>query len=51
MLTLDNAIQLTERDEFAYHEMLAHATMLSHPNPKQVRYSDPSRIADAIEII
>lgn len=30
------AIELTERDEFAYHEMMAHLPMFSHPNPKRV---------------
>jgi spermidine synthase len=27
---------LTERDEFAYHEMIAHVPMFSHSNPKRV---------------
>jgi hypothetical protein len=30
-------IQVTERDEFAYQEMLAHLPLFSHPNPCQVR--------------
>lgn len=33
---LDGIIQCTERDEFAYQEMLAHLSMFSHPNPKKV---------------
>ena len=36
MMTLDNVIQLTERDEYMYHEMLAHVPMHSHPNPERV---------------
>ena len=36
VLVLDNAIQCTERDEFAYQEMITHLAMNSHPNPKKV---------------
>lgn len=36
MLVLDGAVQTTERDEFVYHEMLAHPALLSHPNPEKV---------------
>ncbi len=36
MLVLDNTIMLTERDESAYHEMLTHVPLLSHPNPLKV---------------
>lgn len=36
MLVLDNTIMLTERDEAAYHEMLTHVPLLSHPNPRTV---------------
>ncbi len=36
MLVLDGAIQLTEADHFAYHEMLVHVPLLTHPNPKRV---------------
>ena len=36
MLTLDGLIMLTERDEFAYHEMMVHVPMLSHPNPRNI---------------
>ncbi len=36
MLVLDNVVQLTERDEFLYHEMLAHVPMHSHPSPEKV---------------
>jgi len=36
VLVLDNVIQCTERDEFAYQEMITHLGMFSHPNPKNV---------------
>jgi len=36
MLILDEVVQLTERDEFFYHEMLTHIAMYAHPNPKKV---------------
>ncbi|MDY0221463.1 MAG: spermidine synthase [Desulfobacterium sp.] len=36
MLVLDNIIQLTERDEFAYHEMMTHVPLFAHPNPERV---------------
>lgn len=36
MLVLDNKVMTTERDEFVYHEMMAHVPMLVHPDPKRV---------------
>jgi spermidine synthase len=36
ILTLDGIVQLTERDEFFYHEMLAHVALHAHPDPKRV---------------
>jgi spermidine synthase len=36
MLILDEVVQLTERDEFFYHEMLTHIAMYAHPNPQKV---------------
>jgi len=36
VLVLDNVIQCTERDEFAYQEMITHLGMFAHPNPKKV---------------
>jgi len=36
MLVLDNITMLTEFDEFAYHEMIAHVPLLVHPGPKKV---------------
>lgn len=36
VLVLDGVVQLTERDEFIYHEMLTHVVMHAHPNAKVV---------------
>lgn len=36
MLTLDNVIQTTEFDEFAYHEMISHVPLFAHPDPRKV---------------
>jgi spermidine synthase len=36
VLVLDGVIQMTERDEFAFHEMLVHMPLCSHPHPKKV---------------
>lgn len=36
VLSLDGIIQLTERDEFSYQEMMAHLPLFSHPNPETV---------------
>ena len=36
MLVLDGIIQLTERDEFSYQEMMAHLPLFSHPHPERV---------------
>ena len=36
MLLNDGYIMLTERDEFAYHDMIAHVPLFVHPNPKRV---------------
>lgn len=36
MLVLDDIIQLTESDEFAYQEMLAHVPLFAHPKPETV---------------
>jgi spermidine synthase len=33
---LDGVIQVTERDEFAYQEMIVHLPMFSHHGPEQV---------------
>lgn len=36
VLCLDGVIQLTERDEFSFHEMIAHLPLFSHPDPRNV---------------
>ena len=36
VLALDGIIQTTERDEFSYHEMLAHVPIMDHGNVKNV---------------
>ncbi len=36
VLVLDDIIQCTEKDEFVYHEMMAHIPLYSHPCPKSV---------------
>ncbi len=35
-LILDGAIQITEKDEFIYNEMISHIPMVTHPNPRKV---------------
>ena len=35
-LVLDGAVQTTERDEYVYHEMLAHPALCTHPEPRRV---------------
>jgi len=41
VLVLDGVIQLTERDEFSYQEMLAHLALCAHPNPEKVHTCFP----------
>ena len=36
VLVLDDVVQLTERDEFIYSEMMAHVPLLAHPHPAEV---------------
>jgi len=36
MLTLDNIIQTTVKDEFVYHEMITHVALNTHAAPKKV---------------
>ena len=36
ILVIDGHAMLCERDEFAYHEMLAHVPLTVHPDPKRV---------------
>ncbi|WPC41306.1 polyamine aminopropyltransferase [Clostridium sp. JS66] len=36
MLLLDGIVQTTIKDEYVYHEMIAHIPLFTHPNPKKV---------------
>ncbi|OPA73545.1 spermidine synthase [Paenibacillus selenitireducens] len=36
MLVLDGMVMTTIKDEFVYHEMVAHPALYTHPNPKHV---------------
>ncbi|MBD8527043.1 polyamine aminopropyltransferase [Pseudomarimonas arenosa] len=36
LMVLDGCIMLTSRDNFLYHEMMAHPALFSHSNPKRV---------------
>lgn len=36
VLLLDKKIMVTEKDEFYYHETIAHCSLSIHPNPKKV---------------
>ncbi|MFZ5352458.1 MAG: polyamine aminopropyltransferase [Bacillota bacterium] len=36
MLILDGIVQTTVRDEYVYHEMMAHVPLYTHSNPKKV---------------
>ncbi|NBI31064.1 polyamine aminopropyltransferase [Chengkuizengella marina] len=36
MLVLDGMVMTTIKDEFVYHEMVAHPVLHTHPNPKHV---------------
>lgn len=36
MLVLDDVVQLTMKDEFVYHEMIAHVPLFTHGNPERV---------------
>ena len=36
MLVTDGCVMLTQYDNFAYHEMIAHVPMNSHPNPEKI---------------
>jgi spermidine synthase len=36
MMLLDGVVMLTEANEHAYHEMIAHVPVFSHPNPERV---------------
>lgn len=36
LMTLDDIAMITSRDNFVYHEMMAHPVLFSHPAPKRV---------------
>lgn len=36
VLVLDGIVQLTERDAYVYHELLAHPALFAHPLPRRV---------------
>ncbi|GAB6172454.1 spermidine synthase [Paradesulfitobacterium aromaticivorans] len=36
MLVLDGMVMTTDKDEFVYHEMIAHVGLNTHPNPENV---------------
>ena len=36
MLLLDDMVMTSERDEFVYHEMVAHVPLFTHPHPEYV---------------
>jgi spermidine synthase len=36
LMTIDGMVMLSQKDEFVYHEMIAHVACFSHPNPKRV---------------
>lgn len=36
MLVLDGIIQLSQSDEFIYHEVITHIPLLSHPRPRRI---------------
>ncbi|MEW6353612.1 MAG: polyamine aminopropyltransferase [Pseudomonadota bacterium] len=36
LMTLDGLVMVTDRDNFIYHEMMAHTALFTHANPKHV---------------
>lgn len=36
LMTLDGLVMVTDRDNFIYHEMMAHPVLFTHTNPKKV---------------
>ncbi|MBA4536594.1 polyamine aminopropyltransferase [Bacillus aquiflavi] len=36
MLILDNMVMTTQKDEFVYHEMIAHVPLFTHPKPENI---------------
>ena len=48
ILTLDDVITLTEKDEFIYHEMIVHPAMAVHPQVRRVLANQGSTIRSRI---
>ncbi len=36
LMVIDGCVMVTDRDNFIYHEMMAHPVLYSHPSPKRV---------------
>ena len=36
LLVLDGIVNVSDKDEFVYHEMMAHVPLCTHPNPEKV---------------
>lgn len=36
LMTIDDIIMLSSRDNFLYHEMMSHPILFTHPNPKNI---------------
>jgi len=36
MLFIDSLVMISERDEFVYHDMIAHVPLFTHPDPRRV---------------
>ena len=36
ILVLDGIVNVSEKDEFIYHEMMVHTPLFTHPNPKRI---------------
>lgn len=51
VLVLDGIIQCTEKDEFAYQEMIAYLPLCCHPKPKTVRILSTLRDCFFITIV
>ncbi|MEW6046535.1 MAG: polyamine aminopropyltransferase [Bacillota bacterium] len=49
-LILDDAIQVTERDAFIYHEMLVHVPLCAHPAPRRVLIIGGGDLGAAFEV-
>ncbi len=50
-LVLDDAIQVTERDAFVYHEMLVHVPLCAHPRPRRVLVVGGGDLGAVAEIV